>query len=79
MKALEEAGDIFSAYHVDREQKKISHVGTGQEEQSGDSQRLEEYEVVLGNMRFAQMFEELTFGLLNGLMAPKKESKDRAP
>ena len=85
MKALEEAGDMFSAYQVDRGQERTSQVGNVQEEQPGDGQKLEEYEVVLGDMPFGQMFEEVNtrapmlFGLLNSLMAPKTQRKDREP
>jgi hypothetical protein len=85
MKALEEAGDTFGAYQVDRGQEKTSPASIGQEEQPGDSQKLEDYKVVLGDMQFGQMFEEVNtrapmlFGLLDGLIAPKTERKDRAP
>ncbi|KAH8585508.1 hypothetical protein B0O99DRAFT_603245 [Bisporella sp. PMI_857] len=38
MKALEAAGDMFSAYQVDRRQEKTSQAGMGQKGQPGDSQ-----------------------------------------
>jgi hypothetical protein len=85
MKALEAAGDMFSAYQVDRRQEKTSQAGIGQEGQPGDGQKLEDYECILGDMQFGQMHEEVNVrapmlcGLLNGLMAPKMERKDRAP
>jgi hypothetical protein len=85
MKALEEAGDMFSAYQVDRGQEKTSQAGIGQEEQPGDGQKLEDYECILGDMQFEDMSKQvntrapLLFGLLNGLMGPKIERKDRTP
>jgi len=85
MKSLEEAGDMFSAYRVDHPQEKSSQTGIWQEEQSGDGQKLEDYECILGDMQFGQMYEQvltrapLLCGLLDGLMAPKTERKDRAP
>jgi hypothetical protein len=83
MKALEEAGDMFSAYQVDHGQEK-TQAGIGQEEQLGDGQKFEDYERILGDMQFEDMSEQvnarapLLFGLLNGLMAPKRERADRA-
>jgi hypothetical protein len=85
MKALEEAGEMFSAYRVDDGQQETAQTGLGQEEQPVDSQNLEDYEVILGDMQFGQMCEEVNKrapmlgGLLSGLMAPKTERKDRAP
>lgn len=85
MKALEEAGDMFSAYQVDRGQEKTSQVGNGQEEHPGDGQKLEDYECILGDMQFDDMSKQVNtrapmlFGLLNSLMAPKKQRQDRAP
>ncbi len=85
MKALEEAGEMFSAYRVDRGQPETAQAGLGQDEQPGESQSLEDYEVLLGDMQFGQMCEEVNtrapmlHGLLGGLMAPKTERKDRAP
>ena len=44
-----------------------------------------DYEVILGDMQFEKMCEEVNTrasilnGLLSGLMAPKAERKDRAP
>jgi hypothetical protein len=83
-KALGEAGDMFSAYQVHRGQEKSSDWdwtrGT-----AGDGQKLEDYECILGDMKFGDMSKQvntrapLLFGLLNGLMAPKIERKDRAP
>src|SRR5258706_5824922 len=84
MKALEEAGDMFSAYQVDRGQEK-TQASIGQEEQPGDGQKFEDYGRILGDMQFEDMSEQvnarapLLFGLLNGLMAPKRERTDRAP
>jgi hypothetical protein len=83
MKALEEAGEMFGAYRVDRGQKETAQAGLGQEEQTGGGQKLEDYEVILGDMEFGQMYEEVNMrapmlsGLLNGLVAPKTERKDR--
>jgi hypothetical protein len=85
MKALEEAGEMFSAYRVDDGQQETAQTGLGQEEQPVNSQNLEDYEVILGDMQFGQMCEEVNKrapmlgGLLSGLMAPKMERKDRAP
>jgi hypothetical protein len=85
MKSLEEAGDMFSAYHVDRGQEQSSQASIGPEEQPRDNQKLEDYESIFGNMQFEDMSKQvntrapLLFGLLNGLMAPKIERKDRAP
>jgi hypothetical protein len=85
MKALEEAGEMFSAYQFDRVQEKSSQADTGLEEQPGDAQKLEDYERVLGGMQFGQMYEQvhtralLLCGLLDGLMAPTRERKDRPP
>jgi hypothetical protein len=85
MKALEEAGDMFSAYEVNRGQEMILQTGIGPEEQTDDSQKLEDYEVILSDAQFGQMYEQVNTrapmlcGLLSGLMAPKIERKDRAP
>jgi hypothetical protein len=85
IKVLEEARDMFSTYQVDRRQEKTSQAGIGQEEQPGDSQKLEDYERILGDMQFEDMSKQvntrapLLFGLLNGLMAPKRERMDQAP
>ena len=85
MKALEEAGDMFSAYQVDRGQEKTSQDGIRQEERPGDGQKLEDYECILGDMQFEDMSKQvntrapLLFGLLNGLMGPKIKRQDRAP
>ena len=49
IKTLEEAGDMFSAYRVDRGQEKTSLVGIRQEEEPGDSQELEDYGCILGD------------------------------
>ncbi|KAF1808324.1 hypothetical protein P152DRAFT_498082, partial [Eremomyces bilateralis CBS 781.70] len=53
MKELEEAGDMFSAYQVDRVQEKTSPAGVGREKQS-EGQKVEDYERILGNMQFGQ-------------------------
>ncbi len=72
-------------YRVDRGQPEVAQAGLGQDEQLGESQKLEDYEVILGGMQFEQMCEEVNtrapmlHGLLGGLMAPKTERKDRAP
>lgn len=85
MKALEEAGEMFGAYQLDRGQEKSSQAGIGPEERFGDAQKLEDYERILGDMQFGQMYEQvntrapLLCGLLDGLMAPKTERKDRPP
>jgi hypothetical protein len=115
MKALEEAGDMFSAYQVNYGQEKTSQVRTEQEEQvrteqqvrteldeqarteldeqvtteqeaqPGDGEKLEDYERILGDMRFEDMSKQvntrapLLFGLLDGLMEPKIKRQDRAP
>ncbi|KAH8589083.1 hypothetical protein B0O99DRAFT_340630 [Bisporella sp. PMI_857] len=85
MKALEEAGEMFSAYRVDRGQQDAAQAGLGLDEQLGESQKLEDYEVILGGMQFGHMCEEVNtrapmlYGLLNSLMGPKVERKDRAP
>ncbi|PVH68576.1 hypothetical protein DL98DRAFT_212581 [Cadophora sp. DSE1049] len=84
MKALEEAGDMFSAYQVDRGQEKTSQDGIRQEERPGDGQKLEDYECILGDMQFEDMSKQvntrapLLFGLLNSLMGPKIKRQDRA-
>ena len=84
MKALEEAGSMFSAYQVDNIQEKPLRPGVGTEKPSED-QKVEDYERVLDDMQFGQMYEQvstvapLLCGLLNGLMAPKTERKDRPP
>jgi hypothetical protein len=85
MKALEEAGEMFSAYRVDRGQQEAARAGLSQGERPGESQKLEDYEVILGDMQFGQMCEEVNtrapmlYGLLSGVTAPKIERKDRAP
>ncbi|KAF1807932.1 hypothetical protein P152DRAFT_500692 [Eremomyces bilateralis CBS 781.70] len=85
MKALEEAGGMFSAYQVDREQEKSLQGGIRREGQSEDGQKPEDYECILDDMRFGRMYEQvhthapLLCGLLDGLMAPKIERKDRPP
>jgi hypothetical protein len=85
IKALEQAGEMFSAYRVDRVQQETAPTGLGQEEQTVGGQKLEDYEVILGDMQFGQMCEEVNTrapmlgGLLSELMAPKMERKDRAP
>ncbi|KAH7308926.1 hypothetical protein B0I35DRAFT_482679 [Stachybotrys elegans] len=85
MKALEEDGDMFGAYRVGRGQEKIAQADTEPEEQPGDGQILEAYERILGDMQFEDTSKQvatrapLLFGLLNGLMAPKTERKDRPP
>lgn len=85
MKALEEAGDMFGAYRVDRGQEKTPQADIGQEGQPEDGQILEAYECILGDLQFEDMSKQVTtrapllFGLLNGLMAPKTERKDRPP
>jgi hypothetical protein len=76
---------MFGAYQVDRGQEKDSQAGIGQEEQTGGGQKLEDYERIFADMRLGDMSKQVNtrapflFGLLNGLMAPKIERKDRAP
>jgi hypothetical protein len=83
MKALEEAREMFSTYQVDRRQQETIQAGLRQEEQTRGSQKLEDYEVILGDIEFRQMFEEVNMRapmlsrLLNRLVAPKTERKDR--
>jgi hypothetical protein len=85
MKALEEAGEMFSTYRVDHGQQEAAQTGLVQEGQPRESQKLEDYEVILGDMQFGRMCEEVNtrapmlHELLSGLMAPKIERKDRAP
>ncbi|RSL41974.1 hypothetical protein CEP54_015647 [Fusarium duplospermum] len=85
MKALEEAGDMFGTYQVNDPQEKSSHAGIIWEEQPQDSQTPEDYEHILGGMQFGQLYEEahtrapLLCGLLDSLMAPKIQRKDRPP
>lgn len=84
MKALEEAGGMFSAYQVDHVQEKTSPAGVGREKQS-EGQKVEDYERILADMQFEQMYEQVNTraprlcGLLNSLLAPKTERKDRPP
>ncbi|KAF1817464.1 hypothetical protein P152DRAFT_454052 [Eremomyces bilateralis CBS 781.70] len=84
MKELEGAGGMFSAYQVDRVQEETSPAGVGREKQS-EGQKVKDYERMLGDMQFGQMYEQvntrapLLCGLLKGLMAPKTERKDRPP
>ncbi|KAF1810006.1 hypothetical protein P152DRAFT_475367 [Eremomyces bilateralis CBS 781.70] len=90
MKALEEAGGMFSAYQVHREREKslqasIGREGRSEDGQSEDGQKPEDYECILDDLRFGWMYEQvnthapLLCGLLDGLMAPKIERKDRPP
>jgi hypothetical protein len=73
MKALEEAGEMFGGYKVDSDQDSPASAG------------VEDYEAILGDMQFEQMFKEvetrapMLFGLLTGLMAPKVVRNDRVP
>lgn len=83
MKALEEAGDMYSAYRVDHPQENASVWDwTGRTAQRWTT--IEEYQCILGDMQLGQMYEQvhirapLSCGLLDGLMAPK-ERKDRPP
>ncbi|KAH7119247.1 hypothetical protein EDB81DRAFT_815518 [Dactylonectria macrodidyma] len=85
MEALEVAGGMFSAYKVDRGREKSPQAGIGREEQFEDGQKPEDYERILDGMQFGQMYEQvrtralLLCGLLDDLMAPKRERKDRSP
>ncbi|KAH6985217.1 hypothetical protein EDB80DRAFT_823041 [Ilyonectria destructans] len=85
MKELEETGGMFSAYQVDHQPEKSSEAGIGREEQSEGGRKPEDYERILSDMQFGQMYEQvqtrapLLCGLLKGLMAPKMERKDRPP
>lgn len=38
------------AYRVDHGQQETAQAGLGQDEQPGESQKLEDYEVILGDM-----------------------------
>jgi hypothetical protein len=84
MKVLEQAEGMVSAYRVDSEHKS-SQAGIGQEKKPGDGQKLEEYELILDNMQFEQLYDQvrilapLLCGLLDALMAPNIERKDRPP
>ena len=83
MKALELAGEMFSTYQVCHGQEKNSQAGLGKENQPENHDNLEDYERILGGMQLEQMHLQvnsrapLLFELLNGLMAPKRERKDR--
>ena len=72
--------DFFFLNHG---QEKASLAEIGQEQTGGD-QKLEDYDRIFGDMQFGNMSEQvntrapLLFELLNGLMAPKIERKDRA-
>ena len=85
IKVLEEAGEMFSTYQVDCRQPETAQAGLGQDEQPGESQSLEDYEVLLRDIQFGQIYKEVNtrapilHRLLSGLMAPKIERKDRAP
>ncbi len=47
MKELEEAGDMFRAYQVERGNQGTAQTDLGCDEQPGDNQALEDYEVIL--------------------------------
>jgi hypothetical protein len=85
MKALEVARKMFSAYRVDHEQQEAARTGPEQEYQPRECRKLEDYEVIIGDMQFGRMCEEVNtrapmlHELLSGLMSPKIEKKDRAP
>jgi hypothetical protein len=85
MKALEEAGDMFGTYQIGDPQEQSSQTSISREGQSQDDQQPEDYERILGGMQFGQMYEQvhtrapLLCGLLDGLMAPKMQRKDRPP
>ncbi|KAM4062025.1 hypothetical protein HRG_013511 [Hirsutella rhossiliensis] len=84
MKALEEAGEIFSAYQVDGGQEKSLPADTGKKNRS-KGQKVEDYKRILSDMQFEKIYKQvsthapLLYRLLNGLMAPKTERKDRPP
>ena len=69
MKALEEAGDMFSAYQVDR----------GEEKTSRNLRSMRLYLATCGSGRCLRKRAPMLFGLLNGLVAPKTERTDREP
>lgn len=85
MKALEEAGKIFGGYQVDSDQDPSAAADDGPVTVTRDGGGVEDYEAILGDIQFEQMFQEvetrapMLFGLLTGLMAPKVVRKDRAP
>lgn len=86
MKALEEAGEMFGGYKVNSNQDSSGKASDGQVALTrGGGGGVEDYEAILGDMQFEQMFKEvetrapMLFGLLTGLMAPKVVRKDRAP
>lgn len=85
MKALEEASEMFGGCKVDSDQDSPTEAGEGQVTLTRDDVGVEDYEAILGDMKFEQMFREvetrapIPFGLLTGLMAPKVMRKDRGP
>jgi hypothetical protein len=85
MKALEEAGEMFSAYRINQDQEVARDTIVTQDRPLGVGNKLEDYEILLKGMHFEQMSEEvksrapMLFGLLDGLMAPKRERNHREP
>jgi hypothetical protein len=85
MKALEEAGEMFGGYKVNSDQDSPTDAKEDQVALTRDGVSVEDYEAVLGDMQFEQMFREvetrapMLFGLLIGLMAPKVVRKDQGP
>ena len=77
MKVLELDGEMFSTYEENLQ------AGLSKENQPENHDKLEDYERILGGRQLEQMHLQvnsrapLLFELLNGLMAPKRERKDR--
>lgn len=85
MNALEEAGGMFCSYNADHQREKSTQASIWRREEQLEGSRKLEDERIFDDMQFGRMFEQvqtrapLLCGLLNGLMAPKKERKDRPP
>lgn len=85
MKVLEKTGGMFCTYKVNCRQEAILQDGITQGERLGDNQKLEAYESILDSLQFENMSTQvstcapLLFGLLHGLMSPKRERLDRTP
>jgi hypothetical protein len=63
MKALEEAGEMFSAYRVDRGQQDAAQAGLGLDEQLGEGQKLEDYELFLQTCSLGRCVRKPTLAL----------------
>ncbi|KJK86218.1 hypothetical protein H633G_09939 [Metarhizium anisopliae BRIP 53284] len=85
MNALEEAGGMFCSYNADHQRDKSTQASIWRREEQLEGSRKLEDERIFDDMQFGRMFEQvqtrapLLCGLLNGLMAPKKERNDRPP